>query len=299
MKLSKSDRIFEVTVYIVLALICFSMLYPIWNTVVISFNNGADTANGGITIWPRAFTLDNYKVVFADKRLWNAFTITVMRTVIGTTFSIFLTAMFAYGLSKSQLIGRKIYMTLAVITMYFSGGLIPSYLLIRNLHLIDTFWVMVIPGAISVWNMIVFMTFFRELPAGLEESATIDGCNYLQTFFRIVLPVSGPILATLSLFTAVTHWNAWFDASIYINKESLFPIQTMLRRIINSSIVSDQLEQITGNSTAAASLRGSGEVTTKSLTMATMMVATLPIMCVYPFVQKYFVKGVMVGAIKG
>ena len=250
-------------------------------------------------IWPRAFTLDNYKVVFADKRLWNAFTITVMRTVIGTTFSIFLTAMFAYGLSKSQLIGRKIYMTLAMITMYFSGGLIPFYLLIRNLHLIDTFWVMVIPGAISVWNMIVFMTFFRELPAGLEESATIDGCNYLQTFFRIVLPVSGPILATLSLFTAVTHWNAWFDASIYINKESLFPIQTMLRRIINSSIVSDQLEQITGNSTAAASLRGSGEVTTKSLTMATMMVATLPIMCVYPFVQKYFVKGVMVGAIKG
>lgn len=286
-----------IVIYFLLALLAFSTFYPFWNAAVISFNGGTDTALGGITFWPRVFTLENYQVVFNDKRMLSAFGVSVLRTIAGTVTSILVTAIFAYGMSKSELMGRKFYMVLCIVTMYFSGGLIPSFLLIRGMGLMNSFWVFIIPSLVSVWNMIIFRTFFKELPAGLEESAQIDGSGNWGIFFRIILPLSGPVIATLALFTAVYHWNDWFLPSIYINKEKLLPIQTLLKQILSSNIMSDQLSQM--DSAAQSRMDQMRTVTTKSLSMATMMVATVPIMLVYPFVQKYFVKGVLVGSMKG
>lgn len=251
---------------------------------------------GGVTFWPRDFTLENYGIVFQDTRLLNGFKISVLRTVIGTISSILVTSIFAYGMTKSELIGRKYYMIMCIITMYFGGGLIPTFMLVRGLGLMDSFWVFIIPGLVSVWNMIIFRTFFNGLPNGLEESAKIDGCGNWGIFFKIILPLSGPVIATLSLFTAVSHWNEWFLPSIYINNENLLPIQTMLRQILNSNIMSEQMSNLDSASQAVLSRMQS--VTSKSLSMATMMVATLPIIMVYPFVQKHFVKGVLVGSLK-
>lgn len=296
MRLSNGDRVFVGFIYGSLALLAFIALYPFWNAAIISFNSGTDTMMGGITFWPREFTLENYRVVFKDERLIDGFVISVLRTVIGTLLSIVATSIFAYGISKRELMGRNFYMVTCIVTMYFSGGLIPNYLLIRELGLMNTFWVMVIPGIISVWNMIIFRTFFKGIPPGLEESAHIDGSSNWGVFFRIVLPLSGPVIATLSLFTAVYHWNDWFAPSIYISNADLLPIQTKLQQILNANIMMEQMQ----NMDAAAQGRMSAmkAVTTKSLSMATMMVATVPILCVYPFVQKYFVKGVLIGSLK-
>lgn len=296
MKNSFSDRLFLSLIYALLILMAFVMLYPFWNSIVISFNAGSDTTLGGITFWPRQFTLENYSVVFQDKRLMSGFLISVLRTVIGTVLSIVCTAVFAYGMSKKQLMGRKWYMILCIVTMYFSGGLIPSFLINRELGLMDSFWVMIVPNIISVWNMIIFRTFFLELPEGLEESAKIDGCGHWGTFFKIVVPISGPVIATLSLFSAVWHWNDWFTASIYITSEHLLPIQTLLQQILSSNIMSEQMMQT--NAAARSHMSQLQSVTTKSLTMSTMLVATIPILLVYPFLQKYFTKGVMIGSIK-
>ncbi|WP_152397282.1 carbohydrate ABC transporter permease [Paenibacillus guangzhouensis] len=290
------DKTFSFFVYFTLSILGFATFYPFWNAAVISFNSGTDTVLGGITFWPRDFTLANYQVVFEDRRLVSAFIITVLRTAIGTSLSILATAIFAYGMSRKELVGRKFYMVFCVITMYFSGGLIPYFLLIRELGMMNTFWVMVIPGLISVWNMIIFRTFFLGLPAGLSESATIDGCSNFGILFRIVLPLSGPVIATLSLFTAINHWNDWFAPGIFISNADLLPIQTKLQQILNSNIMSQQMSQM--DSAAAGHLQNMKTVTTKSLTMATMMVATAPIIMVYPFIQKYFVKGVLIGSIK-
>ncbi|CAM3981711.1 carbohydrate ABC transporter permease [Paenibacillus alkaliterrae] len=295
-RLSFGDRVMTVTIYVLLTLLAFMTFYPFWNALVISFNSGIDTSMGGVTFWPRDWTLENYSIVFKDERLVGAFFVSIARTVAGTAASILLTAIFAYGISKNELMGRKFYMILCIITMYFSGGLIPTFLLIRELHLMNTFWVFIIPSLISVWNMIIFRTFFKGLPAGLEESAKIDGSGNWGIFFRIVVPLSGPVIATLSLFTAVFHWNDWFGPSIYITNENLLPIQTMLKQILNSNIVSDQMSQL--DSAAQGQLAKMRTVTSKSLSMATMMVATIPIIMVYPFVQKYFVKGVLVGSLK-
>ncbi|MBT2762582.1 carbohydrate ABC transporter permease [Paenibacillus sp. ISL-20] len=295
-RLAFGDKVMMVIIYIFLALLAFVTFYPFWNGLVISFNSGSDTAMGGVTFWPRDFTLENYGIVFQDNRLLNGFKISVLRTVIGTIFSILVTSIFAYGMTKSELIGRKYYMVMCIITMYFTGGLIPSFMLVRGLGLMDSFWVFIIPGLVSVWNMIIFRTFFNGLPNGLEESAKIDGCGNWGIFFKIILPLSGPVIATLSLFTAVSHWNEWFLPSIYINNENLLPIQTMLRQILNSNIMSEQMSNLDSASQAVLSRMQS--VTSKSLSMATMMVATLPIIMVYPFVQKHFVKGVLVGSLK-
>ncbi|WP_018753438.1 carbohydrate ABC transporter permease [Paenibacillus sanguinis] len=296
MKLTLGDKTLSAVIYIMLLVLGFAAFYPFWNAAAISFNSGNDTMRGGITFWPREFTLENYAVVFKDERLLGGFGVSVLRTVAGTLLSILATAIFAYGMTKNWLIGRKFYMVLCIVTMFFSGGLIPTYLLIRELQLIDTFWVMVVPGLISVWNMIIFRTFFKGMPAGLDESARIDGCSNWGVLFRIILPLSGPVLATLALFTAVYHWNDWFAPSIYISSVDLLPIQTKLQQILNSNIMLEQMSQM--DSAAASHLNRMKTVTTKSLSMATMMVATVPILCVYPFVQKYFVKGVMIGSLK-
>ncbi|MFD0617141.1 MULTISPECIES: carbohydrate ABC transporter permease [Paenibacillus] len=295
-RLGISDRIMYIFIYAFLIILTFVTFYPFWNALVISLNKGMDTAMGGVTFWPRSFSLENYEVVFKDKRLLNGFGVSVLRTIIGTVLSILMTSIFAFGLSKKELMGRKFYMILCIITMYFSGGLIPTFLLIRSLGMMNSFWVFIIPGLISVWNMIIFRTFFNGLPAGLEESAKIDGCGNWGTFFRIVLPLSGPVIATLSLFTAIYHWNDWFTPSIYITNENLLPIQTMLKQILNSNIMSEQMSNL--DAAAQSQMSKMQSVTSKSLSMATMMVATLPIIMVYPFVQKFFVKGVLVGSLK-
>ncbi len=296
MKKNWGDQAMMIFIYLFLITLAFLTFYPFWNSLVISFNSGRDTVTGGITFWPRELTLENYQIVFQDQRLMNAFFISVLRTVIGTFASIMLTAMAAYGMSKRELMGRKFITIFFILTMFFSGGLIPTFLVVRSLGLMDSFWVMIIPGLISVWNMIIFRTFFQQLPKGLEDSAKIDGCGYWGTFFRIILPLSGPVIATLSLFTAVGHWNDWFMPSIYITSDHLIPLQTFLQRVLNSNTVSSQMSQI--DSGSAARLAEMTGVTGKSLSMAIMMVATLPIVMVYPFVQKYFVKGVLIGSLK-
>lgn len=296
MRDSLGDRIMVTFIYMFLILLSVSTLYPFLNAIVISLNEGLDTSKGGITLWPREFTWENYRVVFQDERLMSGFLVSVLRTVIGTVTAILATAIFSYGMSRRELMGRKYYMIICIITMYFGGGLIPTFLLIRDLGLMNSFWVYIIPSLISVWNMIIFRTFFQGLPAGLEESAKIDGCGNWGTLFRVVLPLSGPVIATLALFTAVGHWNEWFLASIYISDEKLLPIQTILKQILASNIVSEQTASM--DAAALAHLQKAKTITSKSLSMATMMVATLPIVLVYPFVQKYFVKGVLVGSLK-
>ncbi|MGC6583440.1 carbohydrate ABC transporter permease [Paenibacillus sp. FSL W7-1279] len=295
-RISFGDKVMLIVIYVFLSLLAFSALYPFWNAVAVSFNVGVDTAKGGVTFWPREFTTENYKIILQDDRLLNGFFISISRTIIGTATSIFMTALLAFGMTRTYLIGRKYYTLFFIFTLYFGGGLIPTYLLIRSLGLMDSFLVFIIPSLISVWNMIIFRTFFRGLPVGLEESAHIDGCSNWGTFFRIILPLSGPVIATLALLTAVGHWNDWFLPSIYITSDYLLPIQTILRQTLNANIVSGSSSVL--DSASVALLDQARQITSKSLTMAMMIVVTLPIILVYPFVQKYFVKGVLVGSLK-
>ncbi|WP_422661515.1 carbohydrate ABC transporter permease [Paenibacillus sp. EC2-1] len=283
-----------VSIYVFLILLSFSALYPFWNTLVVSLNEGLDTSKGGVTFWPREFTWSNYEIVFNNERLLQAFGISILRTVIGTIAAIFMTSLLAYGMSKSHLIGRKFFTVFFIFTLYFGGGLIPTFLLIKSLGLMNNFLVFIIPGLISVWNMIVFRTFFKSLPNGLEESAQIDGCSNWGVFFKIVLPLSGPVIATLGLFTAISHWNDWFVPTIYITNHDLMPIQTILRRILNANLLNEAI----GADSLAQERLDKRNITSKSLISATIMVVSLPIIAVYPFVQKYFVNGVMVGSLK-
>ncbi|WP_375373898.1 carbohydrate ABC transporter permease [Paenibacillus sp. S150] len=284
----------QAVIYAVLALLAFITFYPFWNSLVISFNTGSDTALGGITFWMRDFTLENYRIVFKEDDIFHAYLITILRTVFGTALSMFFTALFAYGLSKKGIVFKKFYMIMCIVTMYFSGGLIPYFILIYQMHLYNTFTFLLINGMVSVYNMIIFRTFFAELPDGLEESARIDGCSNFGVFFRIVLPVSGPVLATLGLFTAVGLWNDWFTPAIFISDQGLIPLQTLLVQIINAGATASLMTNL--NTYAQSMVQNT--VTVKALQMATMMIATLPILMIYPFLQKYFVKGALVGSLK-
>ncbi|MDQ0112244.1 carbohydrate ABC transporter permease [Paenibacillus harenae] len=290
---SWNDRIIDMIIYTLLAVLSFTAIYPFWNTLVMSLNEGKDTAMGGLTFWPREFTISNYEVIFNDERFFRAMGISIARTVSGTFLSVLITALMAFALAKKELKGKRFYMIAGIITMYFQGGLIPTYLWLREIGLFNNFWALIIPGILSIWNMIVFRTFFQGLPDELEESAKLDGCNYYGLFFRIVLPVSGPVFATLSLFTAVGLWNEWFNAGIFINNADLLPVQNYLMNMINSSSTAEMLSQM-GNGVNVVTQT----VTPKSLQMTAVMVVTLPIIMVYPFLQKYFVKGVMIGSLK-
>ncbi len=299
MKSSKDDIVFETFAVLVVTILSIMMLYPFLNAMALSLNDANDTLAGGISIWPRVPTLLNYEVVFQNPRIGNAYLITIARTLFGSFVSIIFTALMAYGLSKEHLRGRKFYMGLCVVTMYFSGGLIPTYILMKALGLTNNFFVYILPAIVNVWNMIIFKSFFEGIPKSLEESAQMDGANHYQIFFSIIIHVSLPVFASLILFTAVGHWNDWFAGAIFMagrEGDKLVPMQTLLNQIINSNIMMEQLGAIAPS--AAEMARMSAKVSTKSLTMATMMVATLPIVMVYPFLQKYFAKGVMIGSIK-
>ncbi|MBU7315604.1 carbohydrate ABC transporter permease [Paenibacillus oleatilyticus] len=271
--------------------ICFVTLYPIWYVLVNSLNDGNDAMRGGIYWWPRLFSFDSYLAVFANDGIMLAMGVTVAKTVVGTVVHVLFTAMVAYALSRKELIGRWAYMMLGTVTLFFSGGLIPSYLLIRDLGLLDSFWVYIIPAMFSFFDLIVFQAFFREIPDGLEEAAKLDGANDFKIFRSIILPVSMPVVATIALFHGVYQWNDYFTGMIYINKSELQPIQTYLYRVVAQSS-SNQMMAATSGTIAKS-------VSSQSIKLATMVITSLPIVIVYPFLQKYFVKGFMIGSIKG
>lgn len=277
---------------ILMVVVCFVALYPVWYTIIISFNDSVDAMRGGIFWLPRKFSLESYKTVFQDTAIARAFMITILRTVLGTLTSVFFTAMVGYALSKKFIFGNRFYMILGTITMFFGGGLIPYFILIKNIGLYDNFWVYIIPGLFNFYNMIIFMSFFRSMPAGLEESAKLDGANDLVIFLKIILPLSMPVVATIALFNGVGHWNDYFTGVMYINKAELQPIQTFLYRIVASASASKTVVSMPAGVSAQ-------QVSSQSVRLATMVVTTFPIVCVYPFLQKYFVKGMMIGSIKG
>lgn len=293
---TKNDVITDTVIHVLLIFLAILTLYPFLNCLALSLNDANDTARGGVSIIPRVLSFENYKIIAKNPTLYHAYFITILRTIIGTATSVIATAMFSYGMSKPYLKGRKFYMTLCVITMYFGGGLIPFYLLIKNLHLTNNFLVYIIPNLVSVWNMIIMMTYFRGLPEALEESAKIDGARSFTIFFKIILPISSPIIATIALFNGVFHWNAWFDAAIFITKQELKPVQSILVSIIDSSRF---LEEIAKAGSAATMLGRTNKINARSITMATMITTVIPIILVYPFLQRYFIKGIMIGSIKG
>lgn len=295
LKGSIGNRLFDLGVYVLLALVVILCLYPFWNIFIISINDASDTVRGGLFLLPRKPTLESYEIVFKNKEIWMATGVSVARTIIGTVFSLICTTLLAYAMSKKDLFGGKAISMFFVFTMYFGGGLIPSYMALKSYHLIDTFWVYIIPGAVGVYNMILIRIFMESLPAELEESAFLDGAGECKTFFRIILPLIKPVLATVGLFTAVGQWGNWFDTNLYTYKSSLKTLQFMLVQILNNY----DMGGAKSSTQLLAQISKMESVSSESVRMATAMVATIPILLVYPFVQKYFVKGMMIGAVKG
>ena len=286
------EFVFDTLNNLAMLLICFVTLYPIWYVLINAFNDGKDAMLGGIYWWPREFSLENFEAVFQNPGIMTAMGLTVAKTVVGVGAHVFFTAMVAYAFSRRDLIGGKLYILLGTITMIFPGMLIPTFLLIRNLHLLDTFWVYIIPALFSFFDLIIFMTFFREIPDGLVEAARIDGANDWTLFLRVVLPVSMPVVATIALFHGVYQWNDYFTGIIYVNNENLQPIQTFLYRVVAQSSSNIMTAAVQGSAVTKT-------VTSQSIKLATMVVTTLPIVFAYPFLQRYFVKGMMIGSIKG
>lgn len=294
-KESLGDRVIQWGIYAVLIILCLVIIIPCMNVVALSFNDGADAAKGGIYFWPREFTLDNYIEVFRDGKIMKAYGITIARTVIGTSLSLIVTTLAAFALKETSLPGRKIITMLITFTMLFSGGMIPTYIQYKNLNLLNTFWVYVIPGMVGVTNLLMVRTFFESIPASLEESAKLDGCGFFKTYSQIILPLSKPVIAVVGLYTAVGHWNDWFAGAFYMNSSKMWPVQTVLQQMLSKAMASSQ--EVTTASQAIA--QANGMVTSDSLKMAAVVITTVPILCIYPFVQKYFAKGAMIGAVKG
>lgn len=286
---TRGEVVFDWVNALVMLAICFATLYPVWYVLVNSLNDGQDAMRGGIYWWPRIFSLESYAAVFKDDGIMKALGITVAKTLLGSILHVLFTAMVAYGLSRTELVGRKLYMTIGTITMFFSGGLIPTYLLFRELQLLDNFLVFIIPAMFSFYDLIIFLAFFRSIPDGLEEAARMDGANDLRIFTSIIIPVSMPVIATIALFHGVYQWNDYFAAVIFTNNPDLQPIQTYLYKIIAQS----------GSGSIAGNVDVKETVTLQSVKLATMVVTTLPIVLIYPFLQRYFVKGLMIGSLKG
>lgn len=285
------SRAFDVFNVIFMLLFLLVTLYPFWYVVIVSLSDGKAVLSGQVSLWPVNITLDTYRVVLRDSSIITGFKNTVIYTTLGTFINLVCTSLCAYPLSRPDLLGKKQVMGMIVFTMFFSGGMIPAYLVMNQMKMIDTIWAMVLPGAISTYNMIVMRTFFMGIPESLHESACLDGANDWQVLVRIVLPLSMPIMATMLLFYAVGHWNSYMNALLYLNSKSLFPLQSILRNMVVDGQLSEAQTQVGGGS--------SFTVIETTMKYATIVVSTLPILLIYPFVQKYFVKGVMIGSIKG
>lgn len=287
---SIGSRIFDSFNYVFLSLFAIVTVLPFIHIVAVSLSSAQAYGAKDFILWPHGFSLDAYEYLFSTDMLTRSLLVTVFITVGGTIVNLVFTLTMAYSLAKHQLLGRRTIMLLVIFSMLFSGGMIPTYLVVKELHLLDTYWALLLPGAISAFNMIIIKNFFQQLPPGLEESAKIDGANDLGVLFRIVIPLSMPVIATFTLFYAVGHWNTFFNAIIYINDASMRPIQVFLRQIV---ILSEQLGSTDDfDATAIVTL-------SQSIKMAVIVAATLPILLVYPFLQKYFVKGIMLGSLKG
>lgn len=275
--------------YILLVLIAFVCLYPFLNVVAYSVSGYNAVLSGRVTFYPIDFTMEAYKQILGKTQIWRAMSTTVRVTLIGTGLSLVLTTFAAYALSQDDLPGRKVITGFILFTMYFGGGLIPTFLVVKGVGLYDTLGALFIPQSVNVFNFIVMRTFFKNLPESLSEAARIDGASYMQILAKIVLPLSLPIIATMGLFYSVGYWNTYFDALLYIQNPDKYTLQLRLRGLL----FGEELN-------SAGNLEGVGmQVMTQSLKMATVLVSTLPILVVYPWLQKYFVKGVMVGSVKG
>lgn len=290
------DRVVSVVTYTIVIALCLLILLPCLNVLALSFNDGKDAARGGVYFWPRAFTLDNYREVFNDGSIISAYKITIARTLLGTFLSLAVTCFAAFALNQRELPGRKFLIFAITFTMLFGGGTIPTYIQYNELGLLDTFWVYIVPSLVSVTYLMMVRSYFDGLPYTLQEAARLDGCGYFSILFRIMLPLSKPVLAVIGLYTAVNHWNDWFAGAFYMTSDKLWPVQTVLQQMLSRamSASSQQTENIT-----AAIAASQSTVTSDALKMAAVVITTAPILCVYPFVQKYFAKGTLIGAIKG
>lgn len=288
----RSDVVFNVVLYTVCALLLLIVLYPLWFIVIASLSDPSAVASGHVWVLPVGFTLDGYAELLKQTNVWVGYRNTIAYTLVGTLIALAVNIPAAYALSRKDLVGRKVLMGLYAFTMFFSGGLIPTFLTVQQFHLYNTFWVMVLPFSVSVYNIIVARTFFQNsLPGELWDAAQVDGCGNLRFFFTMALPLSKAVISVIALWTAVGQWNSYFNALIYIRDSNLHPLQLIMRNIL-----------ITNQSFAAL---GTGEAAIIAMRKANLVrysmiiVSAVPIMCVYPFIQKYFDQGVMIGSVKG
>lgn len=291
-KRTMEDKIIDTVNGTLLFLVVVMTLFPFYLIVVRSFNEGLDANVGGLLLFPRKFTLNNYVTFFSKGEWLDAFLVTISRTVIGSAVSVLFTCIVAYGLSGENLLFRGFYFKMVIVAMYFSGGMIPYYILLRSLGLLDSFAVYIVPAMLNTFFLMISISFFRDIPKELIESAHLDGANELVTFVRIILPVSLPLIATMLLFVGVNQWNSWVDSAYFVKSNALRTLSYRLKEVINQSSASL-------NAQAIEYARNASKATPQSLQMAAIVISTVPIMCVYPFLQKYFIKGMMVGAVKG
>lgn len=285
-----SNRIFDIVNISFIILFVIFCLAPFLHTIAISLSSNRAITSGEVTIFPKEINWDAYIQVFSDQSMLYSLGFTTVLTVVTTVLCMLFTLAAAYPLTKKKIKGRKLFMYVIIITMFFSGGMIPEYLLIRDLNLLNSVWALILPGLVSPFNLIILISFFRGIPESLEESAEIDGSSHVHTLFKIILPLSMPVLATLALFYAVGRWNGFQDSLLYINDPQLYPLQLKLFQMVQNNMVSE-LTLMEGANRAP--------LTPESLKAATVVFATVPILLVYPWLQKYFVSGAMLGAVKG
>ena len=290
---STGDRVFEIVNTALLALILLVILYPLWFVVIASVSDPAKVVAGDVLLWPAGVSFEAYRMVFRDSMIMTGYRNTLYYTILGTAINLVMTVLAAYPLSRKDWVGRGFFMAVVMFTMFFSGGTIPTYLLMNDLGLINTTWAIVLPGAVSVYNAIVMRTFFiNSIPLELQEAAQVDGCSNTRLLLRIVLPLSKPILAVMVLFYGVAHWNAFFGALIYITESDRYPLQLVLRSILIQNTASqDMLGEV--------DTLGNRVMLAETIKYALIIVSTLPMLVLYPFLQRFFEKGVMVGSVKG
>ena len=293
-KRAKGDLVFDTINTLLLVLVMLVVLYPLYFIVIASFSDPLEVLSGHVVFFPKKVSLEAYKMVFRDAQILTGYRNTIFYTLLGTAVNIVLTVLAAYPLSRRDLAGRKFFTVMLAVTMFFSGGLIPTYLMVSNtLHLLDTIWAMILPGAISEWNVIIVRTYFQtSIPPELSEAAMVDGCSDFMLLAKVILPLSMPVLAVMVLFYGVAHWNSFFNALIYLNDKALYPLQLILRSILVQNTMSEDM-------LAEVDSLANRQVMAETIKYALIVVASAPIIAVYPFLQKYFVKGIMVGAIKG
>ena len=286
---SRGYKVFRVVNAIILILVVLAVLLPFLNLLAQSFSSETYITRGSVSLWPKGFNVTTYEHVMSDPQFWENYRNTVLYTVCSTAVAMTLTTCYAYVLSRKQLRGRKVLIGIAIVTMFFNGGIIPNYILVSSLHMRDTVWAIALPNAIIVFNLLVMKTFFENMPDELEEAAAVDGLNTYQALWRIVLPLSKAILATIALFYAVMFWNDWFSALLYMDNQGLYPVSLYLENIVDSLSSVSNIGQSSDTQLQIAA----------NIQAVTVVLVAVPILCVYPFIQRYFVSGVMLGAVKG